>query len=190
MKLDFLSSLNLSAYLQRLSPRERTLVKGAGAAVVLIGLYTLIYDPLVELRSRIGARIAQKELELEDIQEMRTTYFNLLQQFDLDQAVLAKPDPSFSLFSHVESTVAQAVSREHIASMNPGSKTLGNAYREESVELKLINVELRQLVDMTYRIEKGTHQLRVSRIQLKKKAKDPQKFDVTATVSMILSKEG
>jgi hypothetical protein len=43
---------------------------------------------------------------------------------------------------------------------------------------------------MMYRIEKGTHQLRVSRMQVKKKAKDPQSFDVTATVSMILSKEG
>jgi type II secretory pathway component PulM len=176
-------------FLQRLSPRERTLVKGAAAAVVVIGLYTFVYDPLVNLRERIGNRIVQKRDELAKIQEMRVTYFNLLQQYDIDQAVLAKPDPSFSLFSHIESTVSQVVSRDHISSMNPGSKTLGNAYREESVELKLTGVTLKQLVDMTYRIEKGTHQLRVSRIQLKKKAKDPQHFDVTATVSMILPKE-
>jgi type II secretory pathway component PulM len=189
VKLDWLSALNLSAYLQRLSPRERMLVKGAGAAVLVIGLYVLVYDPLVDLRQRIGNRIVQKQRELEEIQEMRTTYFNLLQQFDLDQAVLAKADPSFSLFSHIESTVAQVVSRDHIASMNPGNKTLGNAYREESVELKLTAVSLKQLVDMMYRIEKGTHQLRVSRMQLKKKPKDPQSFDVTATVSMILPKE-
>ena len=190
MRFDWLSMLNLSAYLQRLSPRERMLVKGAGAAVVVIGLYTLVYDPLIELRARIGNRIVQKQQELVEIQGMRDEYFDLLQQFDLNQAVLARPDASFSLFSHVESTVAQVVSREHIASMNPGSKTLGNAYREESVEVKLNGVSLQQLVDMTYRIEKGTHQLRVSRIQVKKKAKDPQSFDVTATVSMILSREG
>lgn len=190
MRFDWLSALNISAYLQRFSPRERMLVKGAAAAVALIGLYTLVYDPLVDLRARIGNRIVQKQRELAEIQQMRTDYFALLQQFDLDQSVLAKPDPTFSLFSHIESTVAQVVSRDHIASMNPGSKTLGNAYREESVELKLTSVSLQQLVDMTYRIEKGTHQLRVSRMQLKKKAKDPQSFDVTATVSMILSKEG
>jgi phage anti-repressor protein len=50
-------------------------------------------------------------------------------------------------------------------------------------------VSLKQLVDMLYRIEKGTHQLRVTRLQVKKRFKDPHSFDVTATVSMILSKE-
>ena len=101
---DWRSLLNISGYLQRLSPRERMLVKGAGAAVVIIGLYTLVYSPLVDLRAGIGRRIVQKQKELSEIQEMRGTYFELLQQFDLDQSVLAKPDPSFSLFSHIEST--------------------------------------------------------------------------------------
>lgn len=186
MKFDWRVPFN---FLQRLSPRERMLVKAAAGAVAVIGLYVLVYDPLANLRERIGTRIGQKEHELAEIQQMRETYFKLLLQYDLDQSVLAKPDPGFSLFSHIESTVAQVVSRDHIASMNPASKTLGNAYREESVELKLTNVSLKQLVDMTYRIEKGTHQLRMSRLQMKKKAKDPQSFDVTATVSMIMPKE-
>jgi len=186
VKFDWRQTFN---FYQRLSPRERMLVSVAGAGVLVISLYSLVVQPLTEGRARMLTRIAQKEKELTEIQEMRAAYLGLLQQFEASQAVLAKPDSSFSLFSHIESTVAQVVSRDRITSMNPGSKVLGNVYREESVEFKLTSVSLKQLVDMLYRIEKGTHQLRVTRLQVKKRFKDPHSFDVTATVSMILSKE-
>lgn len=187
MKLDWRNALS---FYQRLSARERMLVSIAAGAVLLIGLYSLVVDPLADLRERIGSRIAQKERELVEIQRMRDAYFDLLRQYETSQAVLAKPQSGFSLFSHIESTVSQVVSREHITSMNPGNKALGNAYREESVELKLTGISLKQLVDMMYRIEKGPHQLRMTRLHVKKQTKDPHSFDVTATVSMIQAREG
>jgi hypothetical protein len=75
--------------------------------------------------------------------------------------------------------------REKIASMNPQNKDLGGAYREESVELKLNGVSLQQLVDLMYHIEKGPQPLRLTRLQVKKRLREPQTFDVTATVSML-----
>lgn len=187
MKFDW---RNLLSFYQRLSPRERGLVSVAGAAVLVIGLYTLVVEPIMTGRERMVVRIGQKERELAEIQKMRQAYLELLQQFEASQAVIAKPDPSFSLFSHVEATVGQAVARDKIASMNPGTKTLGNAYKEESVEFKLTAVSLAQLVDLLFRVEKGAHQLRVTRMQVKKRFKDPHSFDVTATVSMLQPKEG
>jgi general secretion pathway protein M len=187
MKFDW---RNLFSFYQRLSPRERGLVSIAGAAVVVIGLYTLVVEPIMSGRERMVMRIGQKQRELSDIQQMRQNYLSLLQQFEASQAVIAKPETGFSLFSHVEATVGQAVTRDRIASMNPGTKMLGNAYKEESVEFKLTAVSLQQLVDLLYRVEKGTHQLRVSRMQVKKRFKDPHSFDVTATVSMLQPKEG
>ena len=186
MKFDWRQTFNL---FQRLSPRERMLVSIAGTVLSVIGLYSLVVEPLMTGRARMLTRIVQKEKELGEIQDMRRTFLTLLQQFEASQEVLAKPDPSFSLFSHIESTVSQVVSRDRITSMNPVSKVLGNAYKEESVEFKLTSVSLSQLVDMLYRIEKGSHQLRVTRLQVKKQFKDPHSFDVTATVSMILAKE-
>ena len=79
--------------------------------------------------------------------------------------------------------------REKIASMNPQNKDLGGAYREDSVELKLNGVSLQQLVDLMYHIEKGAQPLRLTRLQVKKKPRDPSSFDVTATVSMLKSLE-
>jgi hypothetical protein len=81
--------------------------------------------------------------------------------------------------------VGQVVGREKIASMNPQNKELGGAYKEESVEIKLTGISLQQLTDLMYRIEKSPQPLRFTRMQVKKRPRDPQSFDVTATVSML-----
>ena len=183
MKLDWRSLL--AAY-QRLSARERLLVGLAGGAVLVVLLYTLIWEPLEEGRLTLARRINVKKDELAQMQHMRETYLDLLNQFELRQKIIEKADPKFSLFPHIEATVGQVVGREKITSMNPQNKDLaGGAYREESVELKLTAVTLEQLSDLMYKIEKSPQPLRVTRLQIKKRPREPQTFDVVATVSML-----
>jgi general secretion pathway protein M len=171
---------------QRLSSRERTLLGGAVGAILLIGFYTLIWQPLADSQVAIAKRIQLKEHELVEMQQMRETYLDLLNQFELRQKIIERADPKFSLFPHIETTVSQVLGgREKIASMNPQNKDLSGAYREDSVELKLNGVTLQQLVDLMYRIEKGAQPLRLTRLSVKKRAREPQTFDVTATVSML-----
>jgi type II secretory pathway component PulM len=175
------------AFLQRMSARERMLLGAAGAAMVAIGLYVLVWEPLASGREQLERRIALKEKELVQVQQLREEYLELVRQLEASQAVLNKSDEKFSLFPFIESTVAKVVGRERIVSMNPQNKTLSENYREDSVELKLKEVSLEQLVDMMYQIEKGPHPLRVTRLQVKKRIRDEQHFDVTATVSMLKS---
>lgn len=183
MKLDWRSLL--AAY-QRLSARERLLVGLAGGAVLVVLLYTLIWEPLEEGRLTLARRINVKNDELAQMLHMRETYLDLLNQFELRQKIIEKADPKFSLFPHIEATVGQVVGREKITSMNPQNKDLaGGAYREESVELKLTAVTLEQLSDLMYKIEKSPQPLRVTRLQIKKRPREPQTFDIVATVSML-----
>jgi general secretion pathway protein M len=182
MKLDL---RQLSGFSQRLSPRERTILGAGAAAMVVIGLYSFIWEPLAEGRVRLAQRIVGKQRQLEEMQAMREAYMGLLRQLEASQQVLDRADPKFSLFPHIEATVAQVVGRDKIKSMTPENKEVGGAYREDSVELKLAGISLEQLVDMMYRIEKGEHPLRITRLQVKKQFRDPHMFDVTATVSML-----
>jgi hypothetical protein len=181
MKLDVRQAFN---FVQRLSARERLLLGAAVAAMVGIGLYVLLTD-LGDRREALNRRVALKERELVDVQALRDSYLDLLRQFDASQAVLEKADEKFSLFPFIESTVADVVGRERITSMNPQNKTVGENYREDSVELKLKEVSLDKLVDLMYKIEKGPHPLRITRLQVKKRIRDPHHFDVIATVSML-----
>jgi hypothetical protein len=176
----------LLAYYQRLSPRERMLVGLAGGALLVVALYTLVWEPLDERRLTLARRIQIKANELQEMQHMREVYLDLLNQFELRQKIIDRADPKFSLFPHIEATVGQVVGREKITSMNPQNKELGGgAYREESVEIKLTGITLEQLTDLMYKIEKSAQPLRFTRMQIKKRVREPSTFDLTATVSML-----
>jgi len=175
---------------QRLSSRERSLV-GLAAGGVAVGLvYTLIWQPIEDQRVQLAKRIQTKQHELVEIQQMRESYLDLLNQFELRQKIIEQADPKFSLFPHIEATVSQVLGgRDKIASMNPQNKDISGTYREESVEIKLNGVTLQQLVDLMYHIEKSDQPLRLTRLQVKKRPREPSTFDVIATVSMLKSLE-
>ena len=177
-------------FYQRLSPRERLLLGLAVGSVLVISLYSFVWDPMVAGREALQRRIVTKEKELVEIQHQRTHYLDLLRQLEASQAVLVRTDQSFSLFAYLQNAVAQAVSREHIQSMNPTDKNLSDEYQEQAVEIKLTAVSLDQLENVLYRIEKGDYQLRVSRLQVKKRYNDQYNFDITATVSLLKPRTG
>ena len=178
--------------LQRLSSRERSLLGAAVAVAVVLGFYTLIWEPLSEDRARFERLIRMRQQDLVDIKEMRIQYMDLLNRLEVSRSIIDPEnlDSDFSLFPHIESTVSKVLGgREKIRSMNPKTKAINEAYREEAVELKLNGIALDQLVDMMVQIEKGDHPLRVTRLQIKKRRREPHQFDVTATVSMLKPNE-
>ena len=181
----------LSGFYQRLSPRERVLLGLAVAGSLLIGLYTLVWEPLRDARAEIVEEIQRKERQLVAVQQMRADYMELLRQWEAGQVVFIKPDEKLELFPHIEAMVSQVgITRDRIVSMNPQSRVVAEMYREESVDLKLINLSLEQIVDLMYRIEKGTHPVRLTKLNIKKRPRDVYKFDVTATVSLLRVAEG
>jgi len=178
--MDIRASLNA---LQRLSPRERAMVGVAAAALVVIGLYAFIWEPLTSGRERMESRISGKQRELEEALALRDQYHDLDVQLQLGKRILMQ-EKNFPLLQHLEKTVQSVVPRERIASMNPESKTIAEVYREERVELRLNDITLAQLVELLHRIEKGTHPLRVTRLHIKK-TRTQGHFEITAVVSTL-----
>jgi hypothetical protein len=176
----------LLSYYARLAPRERWLVGAAALSVVLISLYSFLWEPLQASRTQIARRIVTKEKDLLEIQKERQLYLDLQRRIEANQTALNPGDPSFSLFPYLNNAVTQAVGREHVTSMNPAEKNIpGTDFQEQLVEIHLTQISLPQLVDLMYRIEKGDHPLRFSRLQIKKRHNDIRNFDVTATVSVL-----
>jgi type II secretory pathway component PulM len=169
----------------RMSPRERMLIGAAAFALIATSLYSFVFDPLTVGRAQLVTRASTKEKELKELVSLRTTYLDLDQKVRAGEALLSKADPNFALFTYLETTISQVIPRERINSMNPSSKTIGEQYEEQMVEIKLTQVSLPQLVDMLYKIEKSQQPLRVTRLQVKKRASDIRNFDITATVSLV-----
>ena len=175
----------LLASFNRLAPRERLLLSVAALSVAAISLYSFVWDPVQNSREPTARRIATKEKDLREMLKQRDVYLDLLRRLEGNKAAISPSDPGFSLFSYLDNNIAQAVGREHVTSMNPSTKTIGNDYQEDLVEIKLTQINLAQLVDLLYRVEKGERQLRFSRLQIKKRYNDNFNFDVVATVSLL-----
>lgn len=175
-------------FLQRLSARERNLLGGALVVASIIAFYTLVWEPLAEAKTTVERQIRVKQQELRDIQDLRVQYMELLNRLEASRKIIDPEnfDENFSLFPHIETTVGKVLGgREKIRSMSPKTKAINDAYVEEAVELKLDGISLDQIVEMMYSIEKGEQPLRFSRLQIKKRRREPHQFDVTATVSML-----
>lgn len=178
----------LFAFWNRLAPRERLLLSVAVVTTVVLSLYSFVWDPLQSNQVLLQRRIAIKEKELAAIQRQRDQYLILKRQMEANQAAGSETDPSFNLFAYVQAAIAQAVSKEHITSMNPSTKNIGE-YVEQLVEIKLQQINLQQITDLLYRVEKGEHPLRFSRLNIKKRFNDIYNFDVAATVSILKASE-
>ncbi|MBF0319869.1 MAG: hypothetical protein HQL01_08730 [Nitrospirae bacterium] len=63
-------------------------------------------------------------------------------------------------------------------------------YTEETVEIKLRDLTANELINILYVIEHGGHPLSIKTFKLKKAFEDPDKLELTASISMITAQGG
>jgi general secretion pathway protein M len=170
--------------LERLSPRERLLLGAAALATAAI-LVWLLGATLADRRAGLAAQIAGSERDLDAMVALRDRYLRLRTENDEVQRRLATLGTDFSLFAHLEGIARDTVTRERITAMNPSTRTLTDGMQEDSVEMRLAGVSLRELVGLLYRVEKGDAPLLVSRLRMKKRFDTPALFDATLVVARL-----
>ena len=173
----------VSTLLARLSPREQRFV---GAAVLVLGgtlLYLLVVDPLWEAHARLHARVAAKERELGEVITLSHTY-RILRQEEVDRSRPATSTTA-SPVAFLESLTSGTVGRDKVTGINPAGHETRAGADQETVELTLSGVSLRELVELLYKIDTASVPLRIVRLSIKKRYKDPYTFDVSlATVAI------
>lgn len=175
----------IAGYFAGLAPRERALLGVLGVVAPLLLVYAFVWDPLQQRHEVLAREITRAERNLVEIERLRGSYLETLRRIEANQAAISQSDEKFNLFSYVQGTVQRAISADRISSMNPSTKEVNKDFVEERVEIKINQIPIDALVDLIYRIEKGTTPLRFSRLQVKKRKDETFTFDVTATVSLL-----
>ena len=167
---------------QKLEPRERVLVRIAAVILGLFVAYNLIYVPIVDLGSGLDAKIAQRQRDLTEVRHLAVTYAQLKADLASAEHRTVPQGKDFSLFSVVEASLTKSVGHEKIGSITPGSdKKLADGFTEYSVQLKLDNVSLAQLVDALYGINSLEMPIGVANIRIQRRSKDTHSYDVDLT---------
>jgi len=168
-----------SWYLKR-EPRERMLLKIAGAIGGALILYSFIYVPFVDLREDMQDRVGARQRELIQVR-------GLMRSYDRMRAALGAaekqtvPGKNFSLFSIIEQTLNSSVGRAKIGSITPSERALAGGFQQHVVDLKLTGVSLAQVVDALYGVQSLPVPVTVSNLHVKQQAEDPYSYDVDMT---------
>ncbi len=183
MNFDFSQILR---FFNRLAPRERLLLALVVPCTLLIVLYSFAWEPLQANAELLSRRIAAREKDLKELQSQHDHYLEVLREIE-SYGEMSEVDPTFNLLGYLQGVVSSAVAREKITSLNPTTRPKPEApeFVEEIIEIKLTQVSLSQIVDLMYRVEKGEHPLRFSRIAIKKRFNDQYNFDVHASVAVL-----
>lgn len=168
----------VSALLGRLSLRERQCVGVAGLVLGGLLLYVLVIDPLWELHTQLHARVAAKERELEEMVALHQTYQTLRREVERTRLL---SETSASPFAFLEGLATGTVGREKVVAINPAGRETRNGMHQETIELRLKGVSLREFVELLYKIESAGIALRTVQVSMKKAYKDPYSFDVALT---------
>ena len=167
----------------RLAPRERNFVLAGAAATIAVVLFLVLHG-LGGAKQSLRQGIVAKQRQLSQIQTLRAQYGELKRQTDELTAKSAERSPS-GLYALLEGLVTKTVTRDKIRSMDPSSKTIGDRYVEDSINVELLGITLQQTVALLYEVEHTTTPIHVSRLTMKKRVSDPYQFDVVFTVSSV-----
>ncbi len=174
----------------KLERRERILVQAAAALVAILVAYNLIYRPIAAIPSLMRDRVEKRERDLAEIRRMATAYGQLKSDLAQAERSAVPAGRNFSLFSEIESSLTKSLGRDKIASIAPSAdRKLNGGLTQFSVELKLNNLSLGQVVDTLYQIRSLSVPVSVASMRIQRRAQDTRAYDVDMTC-VALGKNG
>jgi type II secretory pathway component PulM len=172
----------------RVNPRERKILFGGIGCTLALSVYLFVISPYYTAINALDRRISAKSKELAEILTMRGEYLRLKENTRGLENVM-RSARGFPLLSFLENLAATNQLKTKIADMKPVTTPLNERFKETSVEMKLEDVTLKQLIDYLYQIEQAPQPLQIKRIHITKK-KDQTYLTVTLQVSTFEIIEG
>ncbi len=175
---------------QKLEPRERRLISAALGLLAALFLYNAIYVPFANFRSALRTSIEARRRELGQVRRLTGVYLERKAELRAAEQNTAPGNRDFSLFSVLEITLTQSVGRDRIGSITPGQeRKLSGGLTQHTVDLKLENVSLAQVVDALYGVRTLAVPVGVASLRITRRAQAPHSYDVDMTC-VALTKSG
>lgn len=176
------------AWYSKREPREKLLLRVFGAVLGVVVLYNFVITPIAGLGGGMGDRVAARERQLVTVRSMMRSYDRL----KIELAATEKrtvPSKNFSLFSVIEQSLTKTIGRDKIGSITPSDRTVPGGYQQYTIDLKLADLNLAQIVDVLYGVQTLPMPVTVSNLHVRQRDKDTHSYDVDMTC-MALGRNG
>ncbi|MEA1901025.1 MAG: hypothetical protein U9N47_09750 [Thermodesulfobacteriota bacterium] len=153
----------------KLNKREKYSVYAAAVIICIFVLIKFIVFPVIDKRERVTRAIQVKTKILEEMIVLKSKHDAISYKADLSKSRFAKREKNFTLFSLIDSLAGKAAIKDHIVYMKPSTSVAKNSnYKISSVEIKLQNVTLKDLISYLYMVETTDTNVFINRLSISK----------------------
>ena len=153
----------------KLNRREKYSLYAAAVIICIFVLIKFILFPIIDKRERITRAIQVKIKILEEMTVLKSRYDSISNKADLSKSRFAKREKNFTLFSMIDSLAGKAAIKNHIVYMKPSTSVSKNSqYKISSVEIKIQNVTLNELITYLYMVETSNNNVFIMRLSISK----------------------
>ncbi|MBN2061311.1 MAG: hypothetical protein JW882_12935 [Deltaproteobacteria bacterium] len=150
----------------KLANREKYFVSIAAGIIFAFLFLQFLAVPFFEKRNRMRRSIEAMEKDIVEMVLLSGEYRNLKQESQNVQGLLAGRKKGFTLFSFLENAAGEAQVKENIKYMKPSISEGIGEYKESMVEMRLEELNLKQIVSYLNRIESSGDLVVVKRISI------------------------
>jgi len=169
------------AWYEKREPREKLLLRVLGAVVGILFVYDVVYLPARGLRETLAERAAARQRDLVQLSGMVRTYERLQSELAASQERTVPGGKDPALFSVLETTLTNSVGRAKIGSITPGEHPVPGGFEQYTVDVKLNEVALPQIVDTLYSLSALRVPITISNFQIRQHEREGHSYDVDLT---------
>ena len=167
--LQTISQLKVFDQFNKINQRERLILSAAGVLLLLFMIIQWIISPILDHHAQLGQQLMDAKQDLEEISLLQAEYKQLTVQAEQTKTQIGMRDKNFSLLSFLNDTAAQTGLKNKIVNMKPStSNRNSSSLLTESVEMKLTDVNLEQLLAFLYRVETSPNLVNIRQISITK----------------------
>jgi hypothetical protein len=182
-------SRKAAEWYEKREPREKLLLRLLAAVLGVLFLYNLVYVPARQWRDDLGERVATRQRQLVRVRGMMRSYERLRAELASTQKRTVPTGKDPALFSVLETTLTNNVGRAKIGSITPSEHQVPGGFEQYSVDVKLNEIDLRQIVDTLYGLQSLNVPITISNLQIHQHARESHSYDVDLTC-MTLGRTG
>jgi hypothetical protein len=162
-------------------PREKLLLRLLGAIVAVLFAYNMVYSPAREWRDDLAERVATRQQQVIRIRGMMRSYERLRAELASTQKRTVPGGRDPALFSVLETTLTNSVGRAKIGSITPSEHQVPGGFEQYTVDVKLNEIALPQIVDTLYGLQSLNVPITISNLQIHQHARESHSYDVDLT---------
>jgi general secretion pathway protein M len=161
--------MDLPINLNQLNPREKMALGAGAAALVIFILFQFIIFPVIDHQKVLQRSVVSKQAAVEEMRRLSAEAQALQQEQSRSTQRMGRRPQGFTLFSFLDGLAGMTQLKSNIDYMKPSTtEPKGSPYKVSVVELKLVGINMEQLVSYLYRIETSANMIQVKRLAITK----------------------